>query len=205
MSSAKSLSHVSFDFWNTLYGSNERFKKKRLELLCTKGNCSSHQVQEAIFKLGKWHNGTLMKNVGLALPAFELNRLLFGWIGIEEQQHMDTYNFILTLFSENPPIRLYHKDVDFWMDKADTKSILSNTTFIPGQSISKRLEMDGLQFDFELYSDEMGLGKPDQRVFHRLREKAVGLCGNLVSTMHIGDDVNHDQSTLTSVESHILT
>ena len=205
MTSNKARFHVSFDFWNTLYGSNEHFKKRRMELLCARSSCDSREIQEAIHKLGQWHNGTLMMNVGLALPAFELNRLLFEWIGISEEQHSDTFTSILTLFAESPPTRLYHKDVDLWMDKADTMSILSNTTFIPGQAISKWLEMDGLQFDFEFYSDEMGLGKPDQRVFRRLREKAVDLCGNSVSTIHIGDDANHDQSSITSVKSHILS
>ncbi|MGB1573919.1 MAG: hypothetical protein ACPG85_06530, partial [Flavobacteriales bacterium] len=141
---------------------------------------------------------------GTALTAPAVNRLLYLTLAIPENEHDTLYQETLQLFASMPPKRMHHPDIEPLLDRADSTSILSNTTFIPGSSISQWLERDGWTFDFELYSDELGVGKPATAAFDRLLAEVRSRSGS-TDIVHVGDDPDHDASSLSDIQSHILT
>jgi putative hydrolase of the HAD superfamily len=80
----------------------------------------------------------------------------------------------------------------------NTLSLLSNTAFIKGSTLRevlKRLNIHDL-FDFQLYSDEVGMSKPNQELFQLMirtvatnrKEEML----NLKEIIHVGDNVKAD-------------
>ncbi|MGF6929200.1 FMN phosphatase YigB (HAD superfamily) [Chitinophaga sp. W2I13] len=79
-----------------------------------------------------------------------------------------------------------------------TISLLSNTAFIKGSTLRRVLQELELEhfFDFQLYSDETGMSKPNEKMF-RLMLENVAIVRNdtaipLSNIIHIGDNVKAD-------------
>ena len=195
--------HLSLDFWNTLYKSNSSFKMNRLDILKKASLKRPEQIGHAISSIGKWHNSVLMREFGKALPAAAVNRLLYQTLGIPENEHDALYQQTLQLFASMPPQRMRHPDIEPLVHRAASKSILSNTTFIPGSAVSQWLQREGWNFDFELYSDELGVGKPAAATFKRLLSEVRSRTGS-TEILHVGDDPDHDASSIPEIRSHIL-
>lgn len=196
--------HLSLDFWNTLYKSNSAFKLSRLEMLKRASLKGEDEICHAISSIGRWHNSVLMQEFGTALPAEAVNRLLYQTLDIPEDEHDTLYKQTLQLFASMPPKRMRHPDIEPLLDSADSKSILSNTTFIPGSAVSQWLHLEGWNFDFELYSDELYVGKPATGAFQRLLAEVRSNTESM-EILHVGDDPNHDASSIPEIRSHILT
>ena len=198
------LMHVSLDFWNTLYVSNKEFKSRRLNLLSNASGKSELEVARCVSTIGCWHNDSLMANHNMAIPSSALNELLFQSLGIVDREHPSLMESIYSIFLEHPPHRMHHPTVERHLELASTMSLLSNTTFIPGKVIRELNERTEWNFSFELYSDEMGTGKPAERPFQLLLEKVKRLAP-ASDVIHIGDNPNFDRSPIPSVKSIILT
>lgn len=195
--------HLSLDFWNTLYKSNNSFKLSRLDMLKKTSLKGTDEIGHAISAIGQWHNSVLMREFGTALNALALNRLLYQTLDIPENEHDALYQETLQLFANMPPERMRHPNIEPLLDRAASKSILSNTTFIPGSAVSQWLQREGWNFDFELYSDELGAGKPAALAFKRLHSEVRSRTGS-TEILHVGDDPDHDASSIPEVQSHIL-
>lgn len=82
--------------------------------------------------------------------------------------------------------------------QGNTTSILSNTGFIPGAMLRKVLTDMGIDsyLDFQIYSDEVGISKPNREIFEIMVSKAAdnkrneGL--NLTDILHVGDNPTAD-------------
>jgi putative hydrolase of the HAD superfamily len=76
-----------------------------------------------------------------------------------------------------------------------TISLLSNTAFIKGSTLRevlKRLEIHHL-FDFQLYSDEVGMSKPNQELFQLMIKTVTSSKDiHLKEIIHIGDNIKAD-------------
>ena len=77
-------------------------------------------------------------------------------------------------------------------------SLLSNTGFIKGSTLRKvlkQLEIDSL-FDFQLYSDEAGMSKPNDNLFQLLIKTTEEIRGEIMTDpkeiIHIGDNAKAD-------------
>ena len=68
-----------------------------------------------------------------------------------------------------------------------TLAVVSNTMRTPGATLRKLLERFGIAgcFKHATFSDEVGIRKPDPKIFH-LTLQAVG--GDVESSLHVGDD-----------------
>lgn len=79
-----------------------------------------------------------------------------------------------------------------------TLSLLSNTGFIKGSTLRKVLLRMGLDhfFDFQLYSDETGMSKPNLQLFQLMLDKVgkirSGVPLQLSEILHVGDNVFAD-------------
>jgi len=76
-----------------------------------------------------------------------------------------------------------------------TANILSNTGFIKGPTLRKVLEQLNIAqyFDFQLYSDEAGLSKPNKEFFQLLLDEiAIIRSIERDQIIHIGDNIKTD-------------
>jgi putative hydrolase of the HAD superfamily len=92
------------------------------------------------------------------------------------------------------------KDIDQLLkkikEKGKTASILSNTAFIHGDSLRKILRQLDLEqyFSFMIFSDEIGMSKPNIKIFEYLYKKTQELRSlHQSQIIHIGDNRVADQ------------
>jgi putative hydrolase of the HAD superfamily len=196
--------HYSFDLWLTLIKSNPLFKQERTKYFHAKFNKKHKTVEEValIFRQVDLMVNAINEKTGKNIDADEMYIMV---ISIINDFSVDFTNINLNLLYDDMenlllkylPI-LYDKGslkvLDFLKNtNHSTLNILSNTGFVSGitlRKVLKVLEID--QFlDFQLYSDEVRLSKPNQKFFELMldsidRVKHPVL--NLNEVIHIGDN-----------------
>lgn len=205
----KTYKHYSFDLWLTLIKSNPTFKKERalffhkhlnaakkplveVELLFRKVDLMSNainqksgrnlDVEEMYLMIIYELNGSnsIFENLDMEWLLHEMEQLFFLYI--PTIYHPETLSTLKSL-KEIPNISM---------------NILSNTGFIKGATLRIALEKIGIAhfFNFQLYSDEVNLSKPNVEFFSLMIEKIYEerKCDNLVldDIIHIGDNIIAD-------------
>lgn len=195
--------HYSFDLWLTLIKSNPAFKMERAKYFHAHFNWSKKSFEEVslVFRQVDLMVNAINEKTGKNIDAEEMYLMVisimnnyatdFGSIDIEElYQEMDV--LILKHLPE-----VYCKESIHVLrqlkESGSTISLLSNTGFIKGKTLRKILnvlELDSL-LDFQLYSDEVRLSKPNQQFFQLMldkidRNKHIDL--NLQDIIHVGDN-----------------
>ncbi len=193
---SKKIKHVSFDFWNTLYESNNTFKLKRGEYLSKISSKTAEEIQVVLKNVSFEHNSNF-DSVNKCLNAENLNELMLDNIGIKNGKEI-AISTIYKLFNSYPPIvfKGLSELFEYLKAKNISISILSNTAYIPGCEIRKILDRDGLfnSLSFLLFSDELGFGKPNNIVFEKLISETRSIHGNIPISeiLHVGDDMCFD-------------
>ncbi|GAB3510795.1 HAD family hydrolase [Emticicia fontis] len=197
--------HYSFDLWLTLIKSNPDFKEQRA-LFFHKYFNSKKKTLDEIKKIIRqvdltcnYINEKTGKNIDSSemylMVIYQMNDYepVFHDLNIEWlQKEMEV------LFFQYMPL-VYSKDTSEVLDKIkqnqkSTISILSNTAFIEGKTLRKILPELNLSqyFDFQLYSDEEGLSKPNKAFFELMiqttQEKRQERSIQLHEILHIGDN-----------------
>jgi FMN phosphatase YigB (HAD superfamily) len=198
--------HVSFDFWNTLFTSNPAFKAHRLQLFKNRTGASVEHIEHTFATIGHWHNNQVMLKDGLALTSPALCSLAFRILGAPYEDHSSLISDMEKLFLEYPPLPTNNSTVMEWKSRAVTVSILSNTTFISGAVIRSFLVSEQSKFDFMIFSDELGYGKPDARAFQKilLELQSTGGIAKDQEIVHVGDDPKFDSSPTGDIQSVLL-
>ena len=194
------VKHYSFDFWNTIAKSNPIFKIKRAEFISDiiGQDFSIAQISKAFEKIGFEYN----KYIELGEPAIfcsELYSKVFHELSYSGQVNFDyLVEEVEKLFLANSPL-VEDGFIDFLhlIKKSDkTVSLTSNTAFISGKTVKKYLTDIELveKFDFLIFSDELGFGKPSVRIYEELITKTIELHSNILAKdiLHIGDNYNAD-------------
>jgi putative hydrolase of the HAD superfamily len=201
--SQNNISHISFDFWNTLAYSNPLFKSNRNDLIKNSLNnkVTNNEIDNCFKLVGNNYNSKMVSN-NFIEPPFILFKKVFDHLGISQQNQMvRLYLGILDLFAEFAPIMSKKFDLFFFTTLKEMNisiSVTSNTAFIPGSSIKEFLSTKGLVdfFDFFLFSDAIQHAKPSLYIFDLLFNKASLIEGksNITKDMilHIGDDNTTD-------------
>jgi putative hydrolase of the HAD superfamily len=189
------IAHVSFDFWNTLYTSNPEFKRSRTRLFSGFSvDCNEAQIDSFFSQVGSVHNLDLQlrRRNNSSLELYKEACRLSGAALENANQLMEKSE---ELFLLNYPLQItsYCWDVlRIGLAEGLRFSITSNTAFIRGKVIKQFLENEGLSdlFSFFLFSDEVGVGKPQPEIFDALYEKSssFGTQLKLSQVLHIGDD-----------------
>lgn len=108
------------------------------------------------------------------------------------------YNEMETLLFNYMPV-VYSDETLHSLDKIRqgtncSFNISSNTAFVKGKTLRKVLTSLGLApfFDFQIYSDEIGISKPDHQFFKLLLEGVRKISSNkniaLTDIVHVGDN-----------------
>lgn len=194
------VKHYSFDFWNTIVKSNPIFKIKRAEFIRTiiGQDFSIEGINFVFGKIGSEYNKAIESGIQ-SISSSDLYLLVFKELNFSGDVDLDYIEEVIEhIFLQNPP----QIEIGFLIflqlikDSGKTVSLTSNTAFIPGAIIKKYLtSIDVVEnFDFLIFSDECGYGKPNIIIFEELYNKAKVLQESIAVSeiTHIGDNYNAD-------------
>ena len=192
--------HFSFDLWLTLIKSNSVYKSARNVLF--KDFFSIEKDMGEVNKVIRHYDvlcNKISEKTGIHINTnqiyyFILNALEANIEKINEGQLDEFYKEAEVLFMNYKPELVYpniNSVLKRIKSEEKTISILSNTAFIKGVSLRKLLSYYEIYdyFSFQIYSDEVGLSKPNVEVFNLAYEKAKSLQEmNKKDFVHIGDN-----------------
>ena len=201
--------HYSFDLWLTLIKSNPEYKLERTRIFHRDFNPAGKSIEEVAkaFRTVDLMCNAVNEATGKNIDADEMHLMVISFINDNQFNlyEIDTAKLqadMETLVLSRMPV-IYSpvtiEVLDHLKQKGGcTMSLLSNTGFIKGATLKKilvELKMDQY-FDFQLYSDEVGMSKPNPALFNLMLqhikqvnpEKDITL-NNII---HIGDNPKAD-------------
>ena len=200
-----SYDHISFDMWLTLIKSNPEFKEKRNKMFYKDFNPNSLSLDEvsAIIKKHDVETNIMSEQLGLHIDSKIiiyniLKDLQFEFTNFKSIDYID-YK-IQQLFILFPP-NLYDVNTESVIrelfHEGKSLNILSNTGFIRGKTLDIILTNLKIKryFEFRLYSDEIGISKPNNLIFDLVKNKVQSS-----KILHVGDNTFADGKC---VESNI--
>lgn len=203
------IKHFSFDLWLTLIKSNPAFKEERAVYFYNNFNSLHKSLDEVklIFRNVDLMCNAINEKRGKNIDAeemylmviYQLNNSLKPFENIDisylyKEMEQLIFKHIPTVFNEQTYCCL-----DKIKQHADsTLNILSNTGFIKGSTV--RLIVDKLElskyFDFQIYSDEVGVSKPNIKIYDILLQNIYTTRKSkditLLEIAHIGDNAVAD-------------
>ncbi|RVU00114.1 HAD family hydrolase [Mucilaginibacter limnophilus] len=198
------LTHYSFDLWLTLIRSNPVFKQERALYFYNNLNFNKKPLDEVvkIFRQVDLMCNHINEKTGKNIDADEMYLMVISMINDSADVvfNIDTdalYAEMEHLLFKNMPVLFCDQTIEVLLHlkqyTAATTNILSNTGFIKGETLRKVLQHIGIdQFiDFQLYSDETGISKPNPNFFKLMINEVQKLYDdniNLQSIVHIGDN-----------------
>ena len=170
--------HYSFDLWLTLIRSNPLFKQRRSSYFHEHFNIAGKPVEEveSVFRFVDVMCTAMNEKTGKNIRAEEMYLMV---ISIINDNRFPLVNVDLdALFSAMDELIFEHLPTLYCERTAETlaqiaglpgstMNILSNTGFVQGptlRKVLKQLEID-IYFDFQIYSDEVGVSKPGKAIF----------------------------------------
>lgn len=194
--------HYSFDLWLTLIRSNPEFKIRRAQYFFDHHNYKNKSVEEVrlIFRSTDLMCNRINELTGKNIDYDEMYLMIVSAINnydvdLSQVSVKEIYADLEDLFFEFRPV-LFDDDTQSTLEKLKTKAglnILSNTGFIKGATLRKLLtELDIAQFfDFQLYSDEKRISKPNPVFFElMLAQLPEGI--SRTDVVHVGDNPRAD-------------
>ncbi|RBL89960.1 HAD family hydrolase [Chitinophaga flava] len=213
--------HYSFDLWLTLIRSNPFFKRERTKFFFDHFNQQHKSLEETdrIFRRIDLMTNAINEKTGGNLEAEELYLMVIS----EMNDHR--YDFekidLQALYGEMESLVMKYLPTVYCSATINvlrtlkarqgcTLSLLSNTAFIKGRTLRRvlqELELDRY-LDFQLYSDEKGMSKPNKQFFRMMLDHiASARNGELLAPghiIHIGDNVKADIQGASAIGIHTL-
>ena len=200
--------HYSFDLWLTLIRSNPVFKQERAKYFHQHFNSNRKSLEEvaAIFRQVDLMVNSINEKTGKNIDAEEMYLMVISIINdyATDFTQVDIdhlYTEMEVLLLENMPV-VYCSDsirvlYELKQSGKSTTSLLSNTGFIKGITLRKILQHLKLAdlLDFQLYSDEVRLSKPNLQFFKLMLDaidRNVHQELELTDIIHVGDNPHAD-------------
>lgn len=196
--------HYSFDLWLTLIKSNPDFKLARTKYFHQYFNATKKSLEEVavVFRQVDLMVNAINEKTGKNIDSDEMYLMVISIIN----DYSTTFNGVDTtaLYPEMEQLLLKHMPLLYSDEGIEvltkikesgltTTNILSNTGFIKGETLRKvivALELEPL-IDFQLYSDEVRLSKPNPQFFQLMLntiDKTVHPELALHEIIHVGDN-----------------
>lgn len=191
--------HYSFDLWLTLIRSNPDFKQERAKIFHARYNPLNKSFAEVvtIFRNVDLMCNSINEKTGKNIDADEMYLMVISMINdyhpgfaavdpeeLYREMEQLLFNYMPHIYCGNTAGMLNRL-----IDGDSTLSLLSNTGFIRGETLRKvlkALEIDQYM-DFQLYSDEAQLSKPNKAFFQLMLNQLRGKYG-LDEIVHVGDN-----------------
>lgn len=188
--------HLSFDVWNTLLIPNPKFANHRRKSLLPYIGKSEMQYKA----LKNKYNDPIRNAHAPSPSSFDIWQELCGDVTSASKAKMwsesafDTY----PAFSVEQADRMF----DLLNERGITYSILSNTSYVSGFNVSRRLREAYANFQprFEIYSDIFGYAKPHPKV----AKEVIDRVGHM-DIVHFGDDYECDVVGVNPIEGIQIT
>jgi putative hydrolase of the HAD superfamily len=197
--------HYSFDLWLTLIKSNPYFKIERTKIFHRDFNPAGKSIDDVAraFRQVDLMCNAVNERTGKNIDADEMYLMVISMINDNQYPLADVD--IDKLYTDMEKLLFYYLPVVYspvtievlqhLKQKGDCSlSILSNTGFIKGETLRKVMVQLGLAdfFNFQVYSDEEGMSKPNRALFNLMVQK-VKACNkpkqiSLADIIHIGDN-----------------
>lgn len=180
---------ISFDLWGTLIKGNPIYGAKRLEFLQRFTNCRINIISEIISNIKRKHN-ILVEQHGVQFSSLDLYKQIIHSLNINKIDAEDLREELGKLFIEYPPILLPDalSILDFCSYHNLDKYLLSNTLMIDGEFIRIALKDILNQFRYKIFSDEVGVSKPNPLIFKIARDTINLMSEKDCDVLHIGDN-----------------
>lgn len=195
--------HFSFDLWLTLIRSNPLFKEKRAAFFHQHFNYRNlplDAVKKAFRQVDIMCN-LINEKTGKNIDADEMYLMVLSVMNDGDNRiwNIDVaqlYADMEALLFEHLPIAFCDRTLAalhyLKQNTTATIGILSNTGFIKGVTLRKVLNQIGIDrhVDFQLYSDEVGLSKPNPQFFKLMLDQLSAHHTQIDPTrvIHIGDN-----------------
>ena len=194
--------HYSFDLWLTLIKSNPLFKKRRSLYFYENFNFQNKSLPEveAVFRQVDVMCNTINERTGKNIDADEMYLMVISQLNDNRVNLHDIdmealYRKMEALLLNYLPLIYCDRTAGVLSQlKAHgaTTNILSNTGFIKGSTLRHVLQLLGIgqYFDFQLYSDELRISKPNPAFFQLMIDQAMILnpATELTDIVHTGDN-----------------
>ena len=198
--------HYSFDVWLTLIRSNPDFRRERTAYFAEHFNPLGRLLVDVDLIVRDVDVACTRINelVGKNIDPLELFLLMAHRLGVDlacfTSERLEKIHFDLgELFRIYPPRLIDERVPDILRElkvRGATLSLLSNTGLIRGVLLRQFWDEIGLGdvFDFQLYSDEVCLSKPNPELYALLCQHARQLPEHrsaelqLVDILHVGDN-----------------
>ncbi|RZM29992.1 MAG: HAD family hydrolase [Pedobacter sp.] len=212
--------HYSFDLWLTLIKSNPAFKVERTNYFhqhFNRFNKSREEVAQVFRQVDLMVNA-INEKTGKNIDADEMYLLVISIINdyttdIQDVDVNHLYTEMEQLLMDNLPV-LYCPECpevlyELKASSLSSVSLLSNTGFIKGRTLRhvlRELKIDAY-LDFQLYSDEVRLSKPNPAFFKLMLDsidRSLHPALALHEVIHIGDNPHADKQGAEAVGIHSL-
>jgi putative hydrolase of the HAD superfamily len=201
--------HYSFDLWLTLIKSNPYFKIERTKIFHRDFNPAGKSVDEVAkaFRQVDLMCNAVNERTGKNIDADEMYLMVISLIN--DNQFDLTGIDVLKLYQDMEKLLFYYLPMVYSpvtistlqhlkQQSGATFNLLSNTGFIKGATLRKILVELKLSeyFDFQLYSDEVGMSKPNPALFNLMLQNIKQININkdikLDNIIHVGDNPRAD-------------
>lgn len=195
--------HFSFDLWLTLIRSNPEFKQQRAAFFHQQFNYRNRSIEDVnrIFRQVDIMCNLINEKTGKNIDAEEMYLMVLSmvndgdtrvWQVDIEKLYADmealVFKYLPVVYCDRTLAVLSHVK----QNTTATVGILSNTGFIKGVTLRKVLNQIGVDkfVDFQLYSDETGMSKPNPQFFKLMLEQLAERHSeiDLSRIIHIGDN-----------------
>lgn len=203
----KLYKHYSFDLWLTLIKSNPEFKIQRSRFFFQNFNYKSKTIEQVndIFRKIDLMTNSINQKTGKNIETHEIYLIIISVINdytidFDKINLSEIYDKMENLFFLYLP-SLYSNETKYTLDnlkqKGCTCNILSNTALIKSSSLIKLLENLKLDqyFEFQIYSDQVKLSKPNYEIFKLMHENAKKIQNyklDFNDIIHVGDNFEAD-------------
>ncbi|MEH3114180.1 HAD family hydrolase [Pedobacter terrae] len=200
--------HYSFDLWLTLIKSNPAYKQERVQYFFRNFNGKHKSIEEIaiIFRQVDLMVNAINERAGKNVDADEMYLMIISMINdydfnfgdvdlkmLDQDMEQIVFNYMPQLYCDDCLATL--AKIKEWGNSST--NILSNTGFIKGKTLKKVIEHLGIgqYIDFQLYSDEVRMSKPNAGFFQLMldridRAKHPELM--LSDVIHVGDNPHAD-------------
>ena len=200
-----SIKAVTFDLWETLLLETNGANSLRMSARCKSlaralgkfgVKISVEQLALALKEMSPWLVSLWEANnevTHLGQIRFIIKTASEGLITVKEEWIEELSSaYVLPLFEVPPYLNPDARRVLQWLkDRNKFIGLICNTGLTPGFGLRRFLTREGVAkyFDLMLFSDEVGIRKPNPRIFHMAAQK---LNVKPYEIVHVGDNLKSD-------------
>lgn len=194
---------ISFDFWDTLFKGDPEHSKARVSYISEKYNLDPEFVKIAIKSTKKWCDDKGVETLTCIPPGTQLY-FLGKYLGLDDFRPGLARSKFYTLLHEYPPVCLMNSETTLKLANSKIPLCIScNTGFMGELETRWIVNQSSLRnvFQFELYSETIGMFKPNPAWFYRFASKVNILPKEVI---HVGDNDSTDGQLCRNTGMHFV-